>query len=92
LFATHYFILNRSTLRTQICISIFVKTLLEYQCFIYIKIQSIRTQIIVKTKKVKEAEKFVSQKIFEYDNCQISEYDYVKSISYRQIDIRLIIN
>jgi hypothetical protein len=39
--------------------------------------QSIRTQIIVKTKKVKEAEKFVSQKIFEYDNCQISEYDYV---------------
>jgi hypothetical protein len=43
----------------------------------------IRTQIIVKTKKVKEAEKFVSQKIFEYDNCQISEYDYVKSISYR---------
>jgi hypothetical protein len=44
---------------------------------------SIRTQIIVKTKKVKEAEKFVSHKIFEYDNCQISEYDYVKSISYR---------
>jgi hypothetical protein len=40
---------------------------------VYIKIQSIRTQIIVKTKKVKEAEKFASQKIFEYDNCQISE-------------------
>jgi hypothetical protein len=58
-------------------INIFVKTLFEYQCFIYIKIQSIRTQIIVKTKKVKEAEKFVSQKIFEYDNSQISEYDYV---------------
>jgi hypothetical protein len=34
-------------------------------------------QIIVKTKKVKEAEKFVSQKIFEYDNSQISEYDDV---------------
>jgi hypothetical protein len=51
----------------------------------YIKFQSIRTQIIVKTKKVKEAEKFVFQKIFEYDNCQISEYDYVKSISLFQI-------
>jgi hypothetical protein len=27
---------------------------------VYITIQSIRTQIIVKTKKIKEAEKFVS--------------------------------
>jgi hypothetical protein len=36
---------------------------------------------LVKTKR--QAEKFVSQKIFEYDNCQISEYDYVKSISYK---------
>jgi hypothetical protein len=35
------------------------------------------------SKKVKEAEKFVFQKIFVYDNCQISEYDYVKSISHR---------
>jgi hypothetical protein len=34
------------------------------------------------SKKVK-AEKFVFQKIFVYDNCQISEYDYVKSISHR---------
>jgi hypothetical protein len=34
-------------------------------------------QIYVKTKKVKEAEKFVSQKIFEYNNSQISEYDDV---------------
>jgi hypothetical protein len=63
-------------------IHIFVKTLREYQFCIYQKIQSIRTQIIVKTKKVKEAEKLVSQKIFEFDNCQISEYDYIKSISY----------
>jgi hypothetical protein len=51
--------------------------------FIQCAHESIRTKIIVKNKKVKEAEKFVSQKIFEYDNCQISKYDYVKSISYR---------
>jgi hypothetical protein len=36
-------------------INIFVKTLLEFQCFIYIKIQSIRTQIIVKNQKSKRS-------------------------------------
>jgi hypothetical protein len=53
----------KSFYHTHSNINIFVKTLLEYQCFIYIKNQSIRTQIIVKTKKVKEAEKFVSENI-----------------------------
>ena len=61
----------------------FVKTLTEYQCLIYIKIQSVNIPVTVKTKRVREAENFLSQKILELDSKRILEYDYVKLVCHR---------
>lgn len=64
-------------------INIFVKTLLQLQTSIYIKVQSINTRVIVKTKRVKDAETFLQEQLTLLRENKITDYEFVKLVSHR---------
>lgn len=64
-------------------INVFLQTLLEFQVNVYIRIQSVETKALTKTKRTKQAESFLKRHIEMLTNGEISEYNFVKAVSYR---------
>lgn len=64
-------------------INIFIQTLLTVQTNIYIKIQSIHIPAVVKTRRVREAELFLQEKLCQQKEGIISDYEFVKLVSHR---------
>lgn len=79
-FHSHF---SQSFYHTHPNINIFLKVLLLFQTSVYVKINSVNTRILVKTRRVKLAEEMLEDKIRALRSDQITNYEFVKFASHR---------